>query len=150
MLRYQTMIADIQEILSHHVPLMDGIELVQYDPHLHREVVPQVYKRTYHTRPWGDKWDAVEGFYPEGIFLLLNKEENYFVGFIISYVNEGLPYIGAIGVEEDFQGMHLGTCMVQSVALHYAKLGYKQLWVDVKPHSDGFFNRCIAMGFHTA
>ncbi len=148
MLRNQTMKADIHEILTHPASLVDGVEMVQYDPLLHREVVPQIYKRCYHMRPWGDKWDAVEGFYPEGIFLLLNSKEQYYIGFIISYVNEGLPYIGAIGVEDNFRGQHLGTCLVQQVALHYAKLGYKKIWVDVKPHSDSFFSRCLTMGFH--
>ena len=148
MFRYQTMTADIQDILSHYVPLMEGIEMVQYDSLLHREVVPQIYKRSYHMRPCGDKWDAVEGFYPEGIFLLLNVQEQYYVGFIISYVNENLPYISAIGVEDKYRSKHLGTCLVQQIALHYAKLGYKKLWVDVKPHSDSFFDRCLTMGFH--
>lgn len=147
MLRFLTMNGLISEILSHSAQLPDLIEMVQYAPHLHKEIVPQIYKRTYHHRPWGEKWDSFEGFYPEGIFLLLNKAEQYYVGFIISYFFEGEPYIAAIGIEDQYRGQNLATCLVQKVAQHFAKLGFRKLWVEVNPREVGFYNRCLSMGF---
>jgi GNAT superfamily N-acetyltransferase len=147
MLRYHRMTSFIVDILENPVPLSDDIELVQYDSYLHREIVPQIHKRIFLTKPWGEQWDTFEGFYAEGVFLLYHKVDKYYLGFIISYINDGMPYIALMGVMEEFQGQHLGTYLVQRVARNYAKMGYKKIWVNVKPHSEGFERRCLAMGF---
>lgn len=147
MLRYQTMTCDIQGILKEQAQLMNDIELVQYDHFMHKEIVPQIFKRTFNSREWGEKWDTFDGFYEEGVFLLYHKLDKYYMGFIISYINEGLPYIAAMGIMEEFRGKHLGTYLIKHVAQHYAKMGYKDLWVDVRPHSESFQNRCLHIGF---
>ncbi|MCK8061646.1 MULTISPECIES: GNAT family N-acetyltransferase [unclassified Fusibacter] len=147
MIRKHTMASQVSDILVDLVPLSEGFELVQYDPMIHHEIVPQIYSRCFNLRAWGELWDKFEGFYSEGVFLIYHKSLKSYVGFIVSYIAEDTPYITSLGVTEDFRGRRLGTYLVQRVAQHYAKMGYKQLWVDINPHYEGFERRCVSMGF---
>jgi ribosomal protein S18 acetylase RimI-like enzyme len=141
------MTSRVNDILIDIVELSEGFELVQYDPFIHHEIVPQIYARCFNLRAWGERWDKFDGFYSDGVFLIYNKALKSYIGFVVSYINDGLPYIAALGIMKKFRGKHLGTYLVQRVAQHYAKMGYKDIWVDIKPHSESFERRCIAMGF---
>ena len=146
-LKLQTMSCELNALLGELIPLNDRFEEVQYDSMMHHEIVPQIFSRTFKRRAWGEKWDQFEGFYSDGVFLIYEKVEKFYVGFIVSYIRDDVPYIAALGVMEDFRGLHLGMYMVQRVAQHYAKMGYKNIWVDIKPHSSSFEAHCVQMGF---
>lgn len=147
MVRYQTFVSPIREILKERHTLDDAFEIVKYDAYEHRQIIPQMFSRTLDKKPLGEKWDQIEGFYPDGVYLILHHDDAYYVGFVLSHIVDNVPHISAIGIMEQYRRRGIGTFLIQKLAEHYAKMGYQELCIDLKHDRLGFANQCERLGF---
>ncbi len=103
--------------------------------------IPDVYAEGFSEKPWANDWYAIDQFDPKTMWVY--KERNEIIGFVISFISRGVPYVSVLTVVQSKQNNHIGEALM-SYAFDYWYKAYDAVYLHVdfdNPRASRFYKR---------
>lgn len=110
---------------------MSEIEIQLLTPNYYK-CVPNIYSSSFEEEPWPDDWYNIPQFNKKSNWIAV--VDNIAVGFIISFLSDGIPYLSVLATHDDYQGIGVGQSLIRVTLAHWKAAGFSETLVHVEPH----------------
>lgn len=95
------------------LPLSRDFVIALYRSDKHKQIIPQLYAKSFEEDPWKEDWEDFRGFDPKGVFLAKVANDGSCVGFIISFHRPDFGYISVVAVLPEWRRRGLASGLIQ-------------------------------------
>lgn len=109
------------------------------------DIIPDVYANGFQDERWADDWFDIPQFDVNSTWVA--KVDGNIVGFIISFLSKGYPYISVLTVVGSHRRMGIGKKLVEHAIEYWNKLGYSKVCIHVEMNRLNAISLYESIGF---
>lgn len=107
--------------------------------------IPDIYAASFNDKPWNHDWFEIHQFNYESNWVAYNRHE--LVGFIISFLSKGIPYISVLAVHPKYHNLGIGKQLVTHAISYWTRLDYDRVRIHVAFEREKALNLYRSIGF---
>lgn len=107
--------------------------------------IPQVYASSFNQVPWPANWYKTPQYTDQSSWIALIDSQ--VVGFVISFISNGKPYISVLATHRDYQRRGIGTHLIQTVFDYWERKGCRSIYIHVDMNKKPALALYSKMGF---